>query len=305
MGKRDEFPESVKHIIAGRAGYQCSDPECQRFTIGPTIDPTKLFNVGAACHITAAAEGGPRYDKSMPPEQRKHPDNGIWMCRTHGDQIDDDPLRYPVDLLRAWKKDAEARTLAKLRIGQALNGVITQVAELSPAERFGIDAKVELKDGTTIPTARPFDVKNEMSEILLWGLPTLVLRFLIAKKPNVPSIMLYELRAMVYEFSGPPEEYRPLMYAYPQTVFPYIIDLAEPVESKPRPCVSTIFIPPGQTKPIPFAPLVIADEIPAVVDVRFNVSKLGMYNFALDAVIMAGVSRHTFRVLDPFTVLFE
>ncbi len=207
--------------------------------------------------------------------------------------------------MRTWKRDAEARTLAKLGKAPAVDGAPSQVAELSPAERFGINAKVELKDGTIIPYARPFDVKNEMSELLLLGLPTYALRFLIAKSPNVPSIMLYELRAVVYEYSGLPEGYRHLMYAYPLTVFPYIIDLAEPVESRPRPCVSTVFIPPGEKTPVPFAPLVIDDEVPAVVDVRFNVSKSGVWNFALDAVIMAGISRYTFRVFDPGTVLFE
>jgi hypothetical protein len=225
------------------------------------------------------------------------------MCRTHAEQIDGDPLRYPVDLLRSWKKDAEARTLAILGKAVASDGPATPVADLSPAERFGIDAKVELEDGTQIPLARQFDVNNEMQELLLWGFPTLVLRFLIAKRPGVSSIMLYELRSVVYEHAGIPK-CRPLMYAYPQTVFPYIIELAKPVEGRPRPCPSTLFIPAGQTKPEPFAPLVITEDVPAVVDARFNVKEPGLYTFALDAVITSGVNRYTYRVVDRTTVLF-
>jgi hypothetical protein len=301
--KRDDFPEDVKRVIAGRAGYRCSDPECQKFTIGPTIDTTKTFNVGAACHITAAAKLGPRFDETLTPEQRKHPDNGIWMCRTHGDQIDDDPDRYPVDLLRAWKRDAEARILAILGKPAAIGGPAASVADLSPAARFGIDAKVELEDGTQIPFARPFSVKNEMQELLLLGLPTFVLRFLIAKRTGVSNIMLYGLEAVVYEHAEIPK-YRPLMYAYPQTVFPYNIELAKPVEGRPHARPSMLCIPPGQTQAAPFAPLVIEDDVPAVVDVRFNVGEPGLYTFALDAVITSGVNRYTYRVFDSSRVLY-
>jgi hypothetical protein len=48
------------------------------------------MTIGEAAHISAAAPGGPRFDGSMTPEQRRHCDNGIWMCSNHAFLIDED-----------------------------------------------------------------------------------------------------------------------------------------------------------------------------------------------------------------------
>ncbi|PYR32332.1 MAG: hypothetical protein DMF90_23785 [Acidobacteria bacterium] len=61
-----------------------------------------------AAHITAAAVGAPRYNSKLTPEQRRHFDNGIWMCGHHGTLVDRDHTRYSVDQLRKWKRKAEA-----------------------------------------------------------------------------------------------------------------------------------------------------------------------------------------------------
>jgi hypothetical protein len=60
-----------------------------------------------AAHICAAAPGGPRYDERQTSEQRKSADNGIWMCRLHGDAVDDKDSKYTVALLREWKAQAQ------------------------------------------------------------------------------------------------------------------------------------------------------------------------------------------------------
>ena len=81
---RDEFLEKTKLQIAKRAGWLCSDPLCRRSTIGSNSDGDGEINLGTAAHICAAAPEGPRYDNKMTREQRRSPDNGIWMCRLHG-----------------------------------------------------------------------------------------------------------------------------------------------------------------------------------------------------------------------------
>ena len=90
---RDDFPEEVKRIVAARVGNQCSNPDCRALTSGPQIDPTKALNVGVAAHITAAAPGGPRYDPSLTPEERRHPDNAIWLCQNCAKLVDNDPAQ--------------------------------------------------------------------------------------------------------------------------------------------------------------------------------------------------------------------
>lgn len=104
---RDEFTEKTKHQIGRRAGWLCSDPSCRRDTIGSNSDGTGEINHGTAAHICAAAPEGPRYDPNQPPELRRSPDNGIWMCKLHGTAIDAKDSKYTVKLLREWKAEAQ------------------------------------------------------------------------------------------------------------------------------------------------------------------------------------------------------
>ena len=106
--RRDDFPATVVDVLARRVGMRCSNPNCRRLTSGPSSDPTRTVNVGEAAHLTAAAPGGPRYDPALTPEERRAPENGIWLCRPHAKLVDNDPARFPVDLLRDWKRLAEA-----------------------------------------------------------------------------------------------------------------------------------------------------------------------------------------------------
>lgn len=104
---RDDFTKSTIENIAARVGYKCSNPNCKVETRGPHSNVDKKVSIGEAAHITAASPGGPRYDDSLTPEQRRSNDNGIWLCRTHARLIDSDVDTYPVELLRSWKAQAE------------------------------------------------------------------------------------------------------------------------------------------------------------------------------------------------------
>ena len=104
---RDDFAKRTIEALADRAGNRCSNPRCRKLTSGPRTDPTKAVNIGVAAHITAASEGGPRYDPILTREERRHPDNGLWLCQNCAKLVDNDPIGYPVDLLRVWKRQAE------------------------------------------------------------------------------------------------------------------------------------------------------------------------------------------------------
>jgi len=106
---RDDFTEEVKRILAARTGNACSNPDCRAVTSGPQNDPTKALNVGVAAHITAAAEGGERYNPTLSSQERRHPDNGVWLCQTCAKLVDNDSSRFTEPLLRAWKTIAEDR----------------------------------------------------------------------------------------------------------------------------------------------------------------------------------------------------
>jgi len=131
---RDDFPRPVLDILAKRVGYRCSNPECRKTTSGPHADGAKAVNVGVGSHITAASPGGPRYDPSLTPDQRRSQENGIWLCQNCGKLVDNDEVRYTPAVLREWRRAAEAA---------ALTGV--QSSSFQPAAgpdhsiRFGVD----------------------------------------------------------------------------------------------------------------------------------------------------------------------
>lgn len=91
---RDDFTEAVKDSVASRVGFKCSNPDCRAPTAGPQTDSSKSLNLGVAAHITAASPGGPRYDPNLTPEQRRSPENAIWLCQTHAKLVDNDPTRF-------------------------------------------------------------------------------------------------------------------------------------------------------------------------------------------------------------------
>jgi hypothetical protein len=114
MSIRDDFRQPVIRIIAQRAGYRCSNPSCLRPTIAPD-GGDNTANIGVAAHITAAAEGGPRYDPDSTSEERTSAENGIWLCQTCSRLIDVDTASHQTVQLREWKMLAEMRAYLGLR----------------------------------------------------------------------------------------------------------------------------------------------------------------------------------------------
>lgn len=104
---RDDFNLKTIELLARRVGYRCSNPHCRQPTSGPQVNPSKAVNIGVAAHITAASEGGPRYDRFLTPDERKSPENGIWLCWNCSKLIDNDEERFSVFVLLQWKKAAE------------------------------------------------------------------------------------------------------------------------------------------------------------------------------------------------------
>lgn len=102
---RDGFDERTIRLLAEKAGYICSYPQCRMVTTYPHGEMASEVsgNIGQAAHITAASPGGPRYDASLTHEQRSDVSNGIWMCYSHAKLIDSEKCVYSVDKLRKWK----------------------------------------------------------------------------------------------------------------------------------------------------------------------------------------------------------
>lgn len=106
--KRDDFTKRTIDILGKRVAFICSNPDCRKVTIGANKESEKATVIGVAAHITAASPDGPRYDVSLTEEQRRHIDNGIWLCSNCATLIDKDAAKYTILLLLDWKKNAEA-----------------------------------------------------------------------------------------------------------------------------------------------------------------------------------------------------
>lgn len=154
MDARDEFSTGVKSILAHRAGFRCSRPACRALTVGPSNEsPSGKSSVGVAAHITAAAPAGPRYDTTISQEERSSVTNGVWLCAIHAKEIDDDVVRFPKEVLRAWKQHAEdeARSLLGRPISvQAIDIAIQVALHRASDDTLLVTGSTNLPDGTRI-----------------------------------------------------------------------------------------------------------------------------------------------------------
>lgn len=152
---RDDFPLSIKELLAKRVAYRCSNQACRQVTSGPQKDSTKAMNIGVAAHITAASPGGPRFDSSLTSDERQASENGIWLCQSCAKLVDNDPTRYGVDTLRQWK--ALAETTAACELESQSSTITNSEQKFIKLEKLMPDLISEMrKDLTRNPLSREF-----------------------------------------------------------------------------------------------------------------------------------------------------
>lgn len=147
---RHNFTAKTVDILGKRVGFLCSNPKCKRNTIGPNTEPDKATIVGVAAHITAASAGGPRYNPDMEIKDRKAIENGIWLCVNCSTLIDKDPDAFPVELLNAWKDEAENR------MSEQLVGTVND----TPKEEQFAFLEVDLIWASNMRMNRGYSIKN-------------------------------------------------------------------------------------------------------------------------------------------------
>jgi hypothetical protein len=129
---RDDFSEPTRRVLAERAAYTCSNPDCRRNQLGPAPgNSSKSVNLGKAAHICAAASGGPRFDVNQTPEQRSSIDNGIFLCGVCADLVDKhNGAGHPAAILHDWKESHERWIKDRLNKGEidtaSFDGVVWQ-----------------------------------------------------------------------------------------------------------------------------------------------------------------------------------
>jgi len=119
MARDDDFTVPTKRLLAERAAYRCSNPDCCKITIGASIEEsTKTLKPGVAAHICAASKGGARYNANQTSDERKAASNGIWLCANCSTLIDkNNGIDFPEKTLRSWKEQHELSTFNELLSG--------------------------------------------------------------------------------------------------------------------------------------------------------------------------------------------
>ena len=103
VSTRDDFSDLTKIELLVRAANLCS--RCHVFTVGSTDAGDRKNSIGVAAHICAAASGpgAKRFDASQTKAQRRHFDNGIWLCYSCSKLIDNEETFHTVAHLKEMK----------------------------------------------------------------------------------------------------------------------------------------------------------------------------------------------------------
>lgn len=121
MSTRQNFSQTTVAQIGKAAMYICANPQCLRFT-GYETSKGRPRSLAEAAHLAAAAENGPRAAELSGIVDLKSASNGIWLCLTCHQRIDDDPDDYPISKLKAWK-DQQGRIVRSI-VGKDLEAAI-------------------------------------------------------------------------------------------------------------------------------------------------------------------------------------
>lgn len=97
MARKPPTSSTVKKLFA-LSGNACTCPGCSNKLIEDNVI------LGEICHIEAAEENGPRYNKGSDDDYRRSFENLLLLCEKCHKKIDSDLIAYPTTLLLEWKK---------------------------------------------------------------------------------------------------------------------------------------------------------------------------------------------------------
>ncbi|MDW3209901.1 MAG: hypothetical protein R8N23_08545 [Reichenbachiella sp.] len=109
-----DFSKNTVDIIAKRAGFICSNPDCRTKTVGPNSQPDKSTTIGEAAHIRGARPSAKRFKAEMTDSARSEVTNAIWLCRNCHKLIDTDEEKFSTEDLFKWREIHEEYILSEL-----------------------------------------------------------------------------------------------------------------------------------------------------------------------------------------------
>jgi hypothetical protein len=181
-----------------------------------------------------------------------------------------------------------------------------KIAAISPATRLGAEYCV-LVSGQPIPYVSIFNADCD-DERMTWYFSAFVIQFAIQKRHNLKNAVLDHLVVTVHETKTIPP-YQPLFAAYPAEVSLYYVEIDANTGTIPREFRPTRFYT-HATDDTPELmhyprPIVLDDNLPAQIALRFNAKKSGMYLVSTDAVVTSGEDCEVLPIMPPQWIIFE
>ena len=102
MARKSPSARSLK-LLYVRSGNECAFPDCEH----PIFNDKGLY-IAQLCHIKGTKKGGQRYDADQTDEERRSPENLLFMCHRHHKETDNEE-EYSVDKLTEIKNNHELR----------------------------------------------------------------------------------------------------------------------------------------------------------------------------------------------------
>ncbi len=145
MTRLNDFDKKTTEILAKRASYICSNPECRSATIAPSeVDEGKFIYVGEVAHIIAASSNGPRSKEAVSNDNKKDISNGIFLCSVCACMIDkNNGIDFSIDTLRQWKTNHEK--WVRDNLNKKAVSVITEIDGQHNARGVGVITGLEIK----------------------------------------------------------------------------------------------------------------------------------------------------------------
>lgn len=99
--KARDYKRTTIRLLDILSGNECTHPDCSKTLIAGD----NVSIISKICHIEAASENGPRYNKSSNDDERRSFENLILLCDEHHIMIDnkENESIYPVEVLKEWK----------------------------------------------------------------------------------------------------------------------------------------------------------------------------------------------------------
>ncbi|MEA2880615.1 MAG: hypothetical protein QOF14_5811 [Hyphomicrobiales bacterium] len=127
MRSSGKFSAETVATLSRRSAMLCSNPDCGALTTGPASQADASVNIGEAAHIYGRTNTSARFKAGLTETELCDITNGVWLCRNCHKLVDNDGLRFPADLLFAWRRQHEAAVLARIgKSGDVLREKINQ-----------------------------------------------------------------------------------------------------------------------------------------------------------------------------------